>query len=116
MKPKARCSNILIENRTNHVSSFLEMLRSASVSEDEVSRTSETSHGGWKMKEDHEEFRVMYRPGPEGSPFHSLLVEGYVDATVDACKFRLMRVLGGDTLQEMVRMLVSWHFSSFCDI
>jgi hypothetical protein len=42
----------------------------------------------WQIKEDHEEFRVMYRPGPEGTPFHSLLVEGYVDGTVDTCKFR----------------------------
>ncbi|CAK7342107.1 unnamed protein product [Dovyalis caffra] len=75
----------LIENRTNHVSSFLDMLRSASVSESEVSRTSETSHDEWKIKEDHEEFRVMYRPGPQGSPFHSLLAEGYVDGTVDTC-------------------------------
>uniref|UniRef100_A0A6M2F7W8 START domain-containing protein n=1 Tax=Populus davidiana TaxID=266767 RepID=A0A6M2F7W8_9ROSI len=79
------CSDNLIENRTKHVSSFLDMLRSASVSENEVSRTSETSHGGWKIKEDHEEFRVMYRPGPQGTPFHSLLVEGYVDGTVDTC-------------------------------
>ncbi|KAL9336440.1 hypothetical protein Peur_070928 [Populus x canadensis] len=78
-------SDNLIENRTNHVSSFLDMLRSASVSESEVSRNSETSHGEWKVKEDHEEFRVMYRPGPQGTPFHSLLVEGYVDGTVDTC-------------------------------
>ncbi|KAF9664847.1 hypothetical protein SADUNF_Sadunf16G0060600 [Salix dunnii] len=77
------CSDNLIENRTNHVSSFLDMLRSASVSESGVSRNSETSHGEWKIKEDHEEFRVMYRPGPQGTPFHSLLAEGYVDGTVD---------------------------------
>ncbi|KAJ6425679.1 hypothetical protein OIU84_026286 [Salix udensis] len=79
------CSDNLIENRTNHVSSFLDMLRSASVSESGVSRNSETSHGEWKIKEDHEEFRVMYRPGPQGTPFHSLLAEGYVDGTVDTC-------------------------------
>ncbi|KAJ6300314.1 hypothetical protein OIU76_021174 [Salix suchowensis] len=79
------CSDNLIENRTNHVSSFLDMLRSASVSETGVSRNSETSHGEWKIKEDHEEFRVMYRPGPQGTPFHSLLAEGYVDGTVDTC-------------------------------
>lgn len=28
----------------------------------------------------------MYREGPQGSPFHSLLVEGYVDGPVDVCK------------------------------
>lgn len=28
----------------------------------------------------------MYREGPEGTPFHSLLVEGYVDGPIDVCK------------------------------
>ncbi|KAJ6382390.1 hypothetical protein OIU77_030942 [Salix suchowensis] len=111
------CSNILIENRTNHVSSFLDMLRSASVSEDEVSRTSETSHGGWKMKEDHEEFRVMYRPGPEGTPFHSLLVEGYVDATVDAClcvswEATLYRKWWPHEQISLVRVKVTWPMTA----
>lgn len=39
-----------------------------------------------QLKQDNEEFRVMYREGPEGSPFHSLLVEGYVDGPLDVCK------------------------------
>ncbi|CAN1144221.1 hypothetical protein LINPERHAP2_LOCUS13980 [Linum perenne] len=37
------------------------------------------------VKDSNKEYRVMYRPGPKGSPFHSLLVEGYVDGPVDAC-------------------------------
>ena len=28
----------------------------------------------------------MYREGPEGSPLHTLLVEGYVDGPVDVCE------------------------------
>lgn len=28
----------------------------------------------------------MYREGPPGSPFHTLLVEGYIDGPIDACK------------------------------
>lgn len=28
----------------------------------------------------------MYREGPEGTPFHTLLVEGYVDGPLDVCK------------------------------
>jgi len=28
----------------------------------------------------------MYREGPEGTPFHTMLVEGFVDGPVDACK------------------------------
>lgn len=28
----------------------------------------------------------MYREGPEGTPFHTLLVEGFVDGPVDVCK------------------------------
>lgn len=41
----------------------------------------------WQLKQDTEEFRVMYREGPHGTPFHSLLVEGYVEAPLDVCKF-----------------------------
>ncbi|MED6182474.1 hypothetical protein PIB30_028741 [Stylosanthes scabra] len=58
------------------------MLRSAS--SDDTGR-SNTSHADWKLKQDTEEFRVMYREGPEGTPFHTLLVEGYVDAPIDVC-------------------------------
>jgi hypothetical protein len=28
----------------------------------------------------------MYREGPEGTPYHTMLVEGFVDAPVDVCK------------------------------
>jgi hypothetical protein len=28
----------------------------------------------------------MYREGPEGTPFHTMLVEGFVDGPVDVCK------------------------------
>jgi len=28
----------------------------------------------------------MYREGPEGTPFHTLLVEGYVDGPLDLCE------------------------------
>ena len=40
----------------------------------------------FQMKHDDEEFRVMYREGPKGTPFHTLLVEGFVDGPVDICK------------------------------
>lgn len=40
----------------------------------------------FQVKQDTEELRVMYREGPEGTPFHTLLAEGYVDAPVDVCK------------------------------
>lgn len=39
-----------------------------------------------QLKQDNEEFRVMYREGIQGSPFHTLLVEGYIDGPVDVCK------------------------------
>ncbi|KAJ4825774.1 hypothetical protein Tsubulata_015913 [Turnera subulata] len=79
------CSKNVLETRTNQVSHFLDMLRSASVTDDEVKKTTEASHVGWKLKEDNEEFRVMYRPGPPGTALHTLLVEGYVDAPVHTC-------------------------------
>lgn len=39
------------------------------------------------MKQDTEEYRVMYREGPQGTPFHTLLVEGFVDGPLDVCKW-----------------------------
>ncbi|XP_030448791.1 uncharacterized protein LOC115671385 [Syzygium oleosum] len=78
------CTEILLERRTKEVSHFLDMLRSASVGSD-GSKASQTSRAEWKLKQDNEEFRVMYREGPEGTPYHTLLVEGYVDGPMDTC-------------------------------
>ncbi|TXG58107.1 hypothetical protein EZV62_015936 [Acer yangbiense] len=78
-------SENVVERKTIEVSNFLDMLRSASVNETEASKTSEALHGEWKLKQDSEEFRVMYREGPEGTPFHNLLVEGYVEGPIDTC-------------------------------
>ncbi|KAJ8754472.1 hypothetical protein K2173_005633 [Erythroxylum novogranatense] len=79
------CGDKVVEKRTVEVSHFLDMLRSASISENDMSNTVEASHGQWKLKDDKEEYRVMYREGPQGTPFHTLLVEGYVDGPIDAC-------------------------------
>ncbi|XP_016487414.2 uncharacterized protein LOC107807522 isoform X1 [Nicotiana tabacum] len=79
------CSDNLVDRRTKEVASFLNMLRSASVTDGEKSESSEASNGGWKVKQDTEEIRVMYREGPEGTPYHTLLAEGYVDGPLDVC-------------------------------
>ncbi|XVF76052.1 hypothetical protein PTKIN_Ptkin13bG0235700 [Pterospermum kingtungense] len=78
-------SEDLLDKRAQEVSRFLEMLRSTSVHDHQESKSSETSHGEWKLKHDNEEFRVMYREGSQGTPFHTLLVEGYVDGPLDVC-------------------------------
>ncbi|KAL0008026.1 hypothetical protein SO802_009528 [Lithocarpus litseifolius] len=75
----------VIEKRTAEVSNFLDMLRSTSVNDNEGLKASEKSHAEWKLKQDNEEYRVLYREGPQGTPFHSLLVEGYVEGPVDVC-------------------------------
>ncbi|MCD7455225.1 hypothetical protein HAX54_027437 [Datura stramonium] len=75
----AECSENLVDRRTKEVANFLSMLRSASVTDSEASR------GGWKVKQDTEEIRIMYREGPEGTPYHTLLAEGYVDGPIDVC-------------------------------
>ncbi|XP_043702371.1 uncharacterized protein LOC122652638 isoform X4 [Telopea speciosissima] len=75
----------IVEKRTKEALNFLDMLRSTSQNDSNVSKTHEKSHAVWKLKEDNEEFRVMYREGPQGTPFHMLLVEGFVDAPVDVC-------------------------------
>ncbi|CAI8614952.1 unnamed protein product [Vicia faba] len=69
-----------LEIKTAELSNFLDMVRSASADENGGSSPSDTD---WKLKQDNEEFRVMYRVGPEGTPYHTLLVEGYVDGPVD---------------------------------
>ncbi|KAL2345322.1 hypothetical protein Fmac_006607 [Flemingia macrophylla] len=74
------CNENIVETRTTELCNFLDMLRSAS---GDNSGGSSTSHSEWKIKQDNEEFRVMYREGPEGTPFHTLLVEGYIDGPLD---------------------------------
>ncbi|PPE00602.1 hypothetical protein GOBAR_DD02383 [Gossypium barbadense] len=78
-------SEDLLGKRAREVSNLLGMLRSTCIDDHHVSKSSETSHGEWKLKHDNEEFRVMYREGPHGTPFHTLLVEGYVDGPLDVC-------------------------------
>ncbi|KAI3443357.1 hypothetical protein Pfo_000022 [Paulownia fortunei] len=75
----------VVERRSKEMSNFLSMLRSASLNDVERSKSRDESHSGWKVKQDTDEFRVMYREGPEGTPFHTLLVEGYVDGPLDVC-------------------------------
>ncbi|XVE96252.1 hypothetical protein REPUB_Repub02eG0205300 [Reevesia pubescens] len=82
---EGKFSETLLDKRAQEVSNFLDMLRSTSVDDHQLSKSSETSHGEWKLKHDNEEFRVMYREGPYGTPFHTILVEGYVDGPLDIC-------------------------------
>ncbi|KAL2327330.1 hypothetical protein Fmac_020757 [Flemingia macrophylla] len=123
----------LVETKTAAVSNFLDMLRSAS--SDAYGR-SNTSRTDWKLKQDGEEFRVMYREGPEGTPFHTMLVEGFVDGPVDVClciswetslyrkwwpqsTIPTFKILSSECLQKvrigeqlsLVRMKVSWPLS-----
>lgn len=71
---------ILEEKHSAEVWDTLEMLRSASGYDSEKSKTN-----GWKLKQDTDQLRVMYREGPEGAPFHTLLAEGYIDGPLDNC-------------------------------
>ncbi|XP_026412701.1 uncharacterized protein LOC113308457 [Papaver somniferum] len=68
----------VIERRSKEVKNFLDLQRSASGDH-------HNKPGDWKVKEANDEYRVMYREGLQGSPFHTLLVEGYADAPVDVC-------------------------------
>ncbi|XP_071697506.1 uncharacterized protein [Rutidosis leptorrhynchoides] len=78
-------SDNLVQKRTREVANFISMLRSASGKSVEGSRSNEIPHEGWKIKHDNQDCRVMYKEGPEGTPFHNLLVEGYVDGPLDVC-------------------------------
>uniref|UniRef100_A0A1D1ZIQ6 Uncharacterized protein n=1 Tax=Anthurium amnicola TaxID=1678845 RepID=A0A1D1ZIQ6_9ARAE len=72
----------IVEKRSGEVSNFIGMLRSASSSDKAACRN---SHSEWKIKQDTDQLRVMYREGPQGSPFHTLLAEGYADGPIDVC-------------------------------
>lgn len=127
----------IADRRTKEISHLLGMLRSASVDDVQRSKHSEASHRGWKVKQDTEEFRVMYREGPEGTPFHTLLVEGYVDGPLDVClcisweaglypkwwpqiSIPNFKVISSQCLQKfriaeqicLVRMKISWPLST----
>ncbi|KAM5559274.1 hypothetical protein ABKV19_020762 [Rosa sericea] len=131
------CNANVIEQRTAEVSNLLDMLRSASDGDDKGLKTCDTlSHPEWKLKQDNEEFRVMYREGIQGSPFHTLLVEGYIDGPVDVClcisceadlykkwwpqsTIPTFKILSGKCLQKVgigeqisvVRMKIPWPLS-----
>ncbi|KAI3934046.1 hypothetical protein MKW92_002721 [Papaver armeniacum] len=62
----------IVDKSGKEVLSCLDMLRSV-------------GDGDWKLKQDTDEYRVMYRQGPQGTPLHSLLVEGFVDGPMDVC-------------------------------
>lgn len=34
----------------------------------------------------------MYREGPEGTPYHTLLAEGHVDGALDICKLNFIYI------------------------
>ncbi|XP_004303387.1 PREDICTED: uncharacterized protein LOC101299210 [Fragaria vesca subsp. vesca] len=132
------CNANIIEERTAEVSNLLDMLRSASLGDDEGLKTCDTpSQPEWKLKQDNEEFRVMYREGIQGSPFHTLLVEGYIDGPVDVClcisceaelykkwwpqsTIPTFKILSGKCLQKVgigehvsvVRMKIPWPLSA----
>ncbi|KAL0888480.1 hypothetical protein Bca101_012463 [Brassica carinata] len=68
----------ILDKRTADVSKLLTKLRS-------VSMTGHQGNSDWKLKHDLEDYRVMYREGLDGSPFHTMLVEGYMDAPIQEC-------------------------------
>ncbi|RLM58030.1 uncharacterized protein C2845_PM18G10250 [Panicum miliaceum] len=75
--------DLIAETRAKEVSEFLEMLDTSR------DRRSSKVHGApqkeWKVKQDTDQLRVMYREGPEGTPFHTLLAEGFADGPIDVC-------------------------------
>ncbi|KAG2262965.1 hypothetical protein Bca52824_070044 [Brassica carinata] len=72
------CNENILDKRTADVSKLLTKLRS-------VSMTGHQGNSDWKLKHDLEDCRVMYREGLDGSPFHTMLVEGYMDAPIQEC-------------------------------
>ncbi|TVT96857.1 hypothetical protein EJB05_57934 [Eragrostis curvula] len=74
--------DLIAEARMKEVSEFLEMLNTSS---DRPSKVNGAPQKEWKVKQDTDQLRVMYREGPEGTPFHTLLAEGFADGPIDVC-------------------------------
>eukprot|EP00250_Pteridium_aquilinum_P012576 c20810_g1_i1 orf=153-1841(+) len=71
----------MVQIRFAQVWSLLELLRSASGEENHnlaITAEDETPTEGWKLKHYTGQLRVMYREGPKGTPFHTLLAEGLI--------------------------------------
>ncbi|CAN8259709.1 unnamed protein product [Cochlearia groenlandica] len=77
------CSVDVLDQRVANLCGILDKLRSVSTNDQDSSK--EASYATWKVKHDDEDCRVMYREGFEGSPFHTLLVEGYMDGPIQDC-------------------------------
>ncbi|KAL9261539.1 hypothetical protein AKJ16_DCAP19493, partial [Drosera capensis] len=74
----------LVNKRTTQVSTLLDMLRSGS---ENYVQSPRKPYASWKVKQDNENFRCMYREGPQGTPIHTLCVDGQADAPLDACLY-----------------------------
>ncbi|XP_019092438.1 PREDICTED: uncharacterized protein LOC104745384 isoform X2 [Camelina sativa] len=80
------CNVDILDRRVAALSSTIEKLRSVSKKDQELAKSNnDASYGDWKLKHDDEDCRVMYREGLKGSPFHTLLVEGCIDGTIEDC-------------------------------
>ncbi|KFK25047.1 hypothetical protein AALP_AA8G059400 [Arabis alpina] len=77
------CNEEILDKKTSDASKLLSKLRSVKMADHQVSKS--TNDGDWKLKHDYEDCRVMYREGLEGSPFHTMLVEGYMDGPIHDC-------------------------------
>ncbi|KAK3118953.1 hypothetical protein QOZ80_9BG0711310 [Eleusine coracana subsp. coracana] len=75
--------DLIAEARTKEVSEFLQMLNTSS--DGRPSKVEGAPQKEWKVKQDTDQLRVMYREGPEGTPFHTLLLEGFADGPIDVC-------------------------------
>uniref|UniRef100_A0A3B6IL18 START domain-containing protein n=1 Tax=Triticum aestivum TaxID=4565 RepID=A0A3B6IL18_WHEAT len=75
--------DLIAEARAKEVSNFLEMLDTSGNERPSDIRGPQQKE--WKVKQDTDQLRVMYREGPDGTPFHTLLAEGFADGPIDVC-------------------------------
>lgn len=72
--PEKSATDEVVEKRSKQLLKLLDALKSA-----KGERSTKVVDGEWKVKQDTPRFRVMYREGPEGAPYHSLCLEGIID-------------------------------------
>ncbi|GAQ81517.1 hypothetical protein KFL_000820250 [Klebsormidium nitens] len=71
------------DNRSAEVWGLLDTLRGAGetvvVAHDGLHDGGKSVTRKWKLKHDNGQMRVLYRRGPEGTPFHTICLEGLID-------------------------------------
>lgn len=68
----------------------------------------------FQVKQDTDKLRVMYREGPDDTPFHTLLAEGLVDGPVDVCELNIALFIAFELAVSQALLRFNFFCRSLC--